>query len=74
LAHRGDGTVDLNALHGLVEDAGESERVLEQLVWRLTRWSTCDLTVDQLLELDDENLRRAPGGRRCLPKPVAGQA
>ncbi len=62
LARRRDGKIDLDALHELVEDAGESERVLEQLVWRLHRQSTCDLTVDQLLELDDENLRRALEG------------
>lgn len=62
LARRGDGTIDLDALHELVEDAGESERVLEQLVWRLHRQSTCDLTVDQLLELDGGNLRRALEG------------
>jgi hypothetical protein len=62
LARRGDSKIDLDALHELVEDAGQSERVLEQLVWRLYHQSTCDLTVDQLLELDDENLRRALEG------------
>ncbi len=62
LARRRDGKIDLDALHELVEDAGESDRVLEQLFWRLHRQSTCDLTVDQLLELDDENLRRALEG------------
>ena len=30
LARRGDSKIDLDALHELVEDAGESERVLEQ--------------------------------------------
>lgn len=45
LARRKDGKIDLDALHEFVEDAGESERVLEQLIWRLHRQSTCDLTV-----------------------------
>jgi len=62
LARRGDSKIDLDVLHELVEDAGQSERVLEQLVWRLHHQSTCDLTVDQLLELDDENVRRALEG------------
>jgi hypothetical protein len=38
---------------------GNSQRTLEQLVWRLDGRRPYDLTIEQLLELDDNNLRHA---------------
>jgi hypothetical protein len=54
------GALNLRVLHELVADAGEAEHVLEQLVWRLHdggEHRACEVTVEQLLSLDDDDLR-----------------
>ena len=54
--------INMRILHELVADAGTSAQVLEEIALRVHTGKPCDTTVEQLLALSDEDLRRALEG------------